>query len=80
MIETELPKSIQYLLIVIQIFAVSFFLFLSWPYIKKERWREKFIENKTARSIIIVFTITFIFIYGMNFIFDLLFPIERLDR
>ena len=80
MIETELPNSIQYLLIAIQIFAVSMFLFIAWPYIRKERWREKFIENKTARSIIIVFALAFIFIYGMGWVFDALFPIERLDK
>ena len=80
MIETELPTSIQFLFIAIQIFAVGIFLYLSWPYIRKERWREKFIENKTARSIIIVFIVIFIFMYGMGAVFDTFFPVERLDQ
>lgn len=80
MIETELPTSIQILLITIQILAVGLFLYLSWPYIRKERWREKFIENKTARSIIIVFILIFIFMYGMGVAFDTFFPVERLDQ
>ena len=80
MIETELPDYIQYLLIAIQLFAVGLFIYLIWPYLRKEKWREKFIENKTARSIIIVFVLIFIFLYGMGALFDIFFPIERLDQ
>ncbi len=79
MIETELPASIQYLLITIQIFATVGFLYIIWPYVRKERWREKFIENKSARSILIVFIIIFAFSYGMASFFDAFFPVERLD-
>ncbi|VAW49579.1 hypothetical protein MNBD_GAMMA03-344 [hydrothermal vent metagenome] len=79
MIETELPTGIQYLLIAIQIVAVVLFLYLVGPYIRKEKWREKFIENKSARSILIVFVIIFIFTYGMGAFFDAFFPVERLD-
>ncbi len=79
MTETELPESIQYLLISIQIFATIGFIYLVWPYVRKERWHKKFIENKTARSIIIVFVIIFLFSYGMGAFFDAFFPIERLD-
>lgn len=79
MIETELPASIQYLLITIQILATVGFLYIIWPYVRKERWREKFIENKSARSILIVFIIIFIFTYGMASFFDAFFPVERLD-
>jgi len=80
MTETELPNSIQYLLIAIQLIGAGVFLYLIWPYVRKERWREKFIENKTARSIIIVFVLIFLFMYGMGALFDTFFPIERLDR
>ncbi len=79
MMETELPANIQYLLIAFQIIATIGFLFIIWPYIRKERWREKFIENKSARSILIVFVIIFAFTYGMVEFFDAFFPVERLD-
>ncbi len=79
MTETELPASIQYLLIGVQIIATVGFLYLIWPYVRKERWREKFIENKSARSILIVFVIIFLFSYGMAAFFDAFFPVERLD-
>lgn len=79
MTETELPNSIQYLLIALQVLAMVFFVVMAWPYIRKERWREKFIENKTARSIIIVFVLVFLFIFGMTTVFDIYFPMERLD-
>lgn len=80
MIETELPNHIQYLLIAIQLFAVGLFVYLVWPYIRQEKWRKKFIENKTARSIIIVFVLIFIFFYGIGALFDTFLPIERLDQ
>jgi hypothetical protein len=80
MIETDLPDYIQYLLIAVQLLAVGLFITLAWPYIRQEKWREKFIENKTARSIIIVFILIFIFLYGLGALFDFLLPIERLDR
>ncbi|VAW44668.1 hypothetical protein MNBD_GAMMA04-1931 [hydrothermal vent metagenome] len=79
MIESELPASIQYLLIGVQILATVGFLYMIWPYVRKERWREKFIENKSARSILIVFVIIFLFSYGMAAFFDAFFPVERLD-
>ncbi len=80
MIETDLPDYIQYLLIAVQLFAVGLFIYLVWPYIRQEKWREKFIENKTARSIMIVFVLIFIFLYGIGAVFDIFFPIERLDQ
>lgn len=78
-IETDLPNYIQYLLIALQLFAVGLFIYLAWPYIRQEKWRQKFIENKTARSIIIVFILIFLFLYGLGALFDAFFPIERLD-
>ncbi|WP_019556182.1 hypothetical protein [Thiomicrorhabdus arctica] len=80
MIEKDLPEYIQYLLIFVQLFAVGLFIYLVWPYIRQEKWREKFIENKTARSLIIVFILIFIFLYGLSSLFDAFFPIERLDQ
>ncbi|NPA71607.1 MAG: hypothetical protein GXO35_02135 [Gammaproteobacteria bacterium] len=79
MIETDLPPYIQYLLIAIQLAAVGVFIMLIWPHLKQEKWREKFIENRTARSIIIVFVLIFLFLYGMSAFFDAFFPVERLD-
>jgi Kef-type K+ transport system membrane component KefB len=76
MIETDLPEHIQYLLIALQIFALFVFLYFVWPLVKAEKWKEKFIENKTARSILIVFVLVFLFIYGMGAVFDALFPVE----
>ncbi len=78
MIENELPASIQYLLIALQFVALGVFIYFIWPYVKNEQWKEKFIENKTARSILIVFTLILIFAWGLGAFFDAFFPIERL--
>lgn len=60
---------------------VAFFLFIAliWPHIKAENWREKFIENKHAFSLIIVFILILLLILGITFTFDTLFPVETLD-
>lgn len=79
MTETELPASIQYLLIGLQLFALTIFLYFVWPLIKQENWKEKFIDNKTARSILIVFILVFLFVYGIGYLFDTLFPVETIN-
>lgn len=76
MTETELPAGIQYLLIGLQLFALAIFLYFIWPLVKSENWREKFIENKTARSILIVFVLIFLFVFGIGQLFDALFPVQ----
>lgn len=76
MTETELPDNIQYMLILLQVIAAIVFLYIIWPNVKKERWKEKFIENKTARSLLIVLTLIFCFLYGLGAFFDYFFPVE----
>ncbi|MBF6056804.1 MULTISPECIES: hypothetical protein [Thiomicrorhabdus] len=78
MTESELPFEIQMLLIVLQLFALGVFLYLIWPNIKSEEWRKKFIENRTARSILIVFVLILLFVTGLGSFFDYFFPVERL--
>lgn len=78
MTETELPISIQVLLITLQLAALGFFIYLIWPHLKKEHWKAKFIENPTARSILIVFILILIFVIGLNRFFDAFFPLETL--
>lgn len=78
MVETELPVGIQYLLIGLQLLALGIFLYFIWPLVKSENWKEKFIENKTARSILIVFVLIFIFVYGIGALFDALFPVQTI--
>lgn len=78
MIENELPNSIQYLLIALQILAFAVFIYFIWPNIKAENWKEKFIENKTARSILIVFILILVFAWGLGAFFDAFFPVEPL--
>ncbi len=77
--EEELPLMIQIALIAIQIIAVFVFFYLIWPYLKKERWKEKFIDNKTARSIIIVLVMIWLFSWGLGLFFDTFFPVEVLQ-
>ena len=78
MTENELPTSIQYLLIALQLTALAVFIYFVWPLIKSEDWKAKFIDNKTARSIIIVFILIFIFVWGLGAFFDAFFPVEEL--
>ena len=79
MTETDLPVWLQYTLIGLQLFALVVFLYFIWPLVKSEQWKEKFIDNKTARSILIVFILIFAFVYGIGALFDALFPVETLN-
>lgn len=74
----ELPAWLESLLIALQIAAFLFFLWLIWPLIKGEQWKEKFIKNKQALSILIVFILIFIFIYGLTALFNWIAPVETL--
>lgn len=67
-------------LILLQIFALILFVFLIWPHVKNEEWKEKFIQNKQALSLIIVFVLILFFVLGMSVFFDMFFPVERLDK
>ncbi|QBZ83320.1 hypothetical protein GHNINEIG_01372 [Hydrogenovibrio crunogenus] len=66
--------------IILQILALVIFIALIWPYVKKERWKEKFIDNKQARTVLIVFVLILLFMVGLSFFFDTLYPIERIDH
>lgn len=66
--------------IILQILALVIFIALVWPYVKKERWKEKFIDNKQARTVLIVFVLILLFMVGLSFFFDTLYPIERIDH
>lgn len=66
--------------IILQILALVIFIALVWPYVKKERWKEKFIDNKQARTVLIVFVLILLFMLGLSFFFDTLYPIERIDH
>ena len=78
MTENELPVTIQYLLIALQLIALAVFIYFVWPLVKSEDWKAKFIDNKTARSIIIVFILIFVFVWGLGAFFDAFFPVEEL--
>lgn len=66
--------------IFLQILALVVFIAIIWPSIKKENWKEKFIENKQAKSVLIIFVLILIFTLGVSTFFDVFFPIERLDQ
>lgn len=66
--------------IILQILALVIFVALVWPYVKKEKWKEKFIDNKQARSVLIVFVLILLFMVGLSLFFDMLYPIERIDH
>lgn len=66
--------------IFLQILALVVFIAIIWPSIKKENWKEKFIENKQAKSVLIIFVLILAFSLGLTVFFDTFFPIERLDR
>lgn len=66
--------------ILLQVFALALFVFLIWPHLKSESWKEKFIQNKQAFSLLIVFVLILGFVYGISAFFDGFFPVERLDK
>lgn len=65
---------------IVEIVVLIIFLIIIWPHVKKENWKAKFIEDKHARSILIIFLMILLFTAGFGIFFDLLFPVERLDR
>ncbi|QCU90202.1 hypothetical protein [Thiomicrorhabdus sediminis] len=71
--ETELPWYIELLLISLQLIALAVFIYLVWPHFKKEHWKAKFIDNPIARSIIIVFILILLLVFGLGEILDLAF-------
>jgi hypothetical protein len=72
----ELPFWVQAFLIFVQVAAVVVFIWLVWPLVKNEEWKKKFIENKQAFSILIVFVLVFVFVYGLTAVFNWLYPVE----
>lgn len=79
MIETDLPPTLQYLLVALQLVAVGMFLYFIWPHIKGENWKAKFVENRQALSILVVFVFILLFVLGLSSFFDTFFPVERID-
>lgn len=75
----EFPTWLEGLLIAVQIAAFFLFIWLIWPLVRGERWKEKFIKNKQALSLLIVFILVFIFIYGLTALFNWIAPIETLN-
>jgi len=66
--------------IIAEIVIFVVFLFVIWPHIKNEVWKEKFIHNKQAFSLLIVFILIFLLVFGIAYFFDTFFPVERLDK
>ena len=66
--------------IIINLGLLVLFIILIWPQVKKEHWREKFLENKHAKSLLIVFTLILFMTVGVSLFFDIFFPVERLDQ
>ncbi len=66
------------LAIILQLAALILFIALIWGAVKNENWKEKFIDNKHARSLLIVFIIIFVFMTLTGIFLDRLFPIEYL--
>lgn len=65
--------------IIIQVAILVLFIVLIWPHVKKENWKEKFIENKQAKSLLIVFILILSMSVGLVIFFDTFFPVERID-
>lgn len=64
---------------VIELLLLALFIAIIWPNLKNEEWKAKFIDNKLARSILIVFVAILFFSLAIGLFFDIFFPVERLD-
>ncbi|PLA73817.1 hypothetical protein CYQ88_09370 [Hydrogenovibrio sp. SC-1] len=64
--------------VLLELLILFVFLALVWPVIKKENWKEKFIDNRHARSILIVFILILLFVMAISVFFDTFYPLERL--
>lgn len=68
----------EILVIILQVTALIFFIALIYPTIKAENWKEKFIENKQAKSVLIVFVLILGLMTLMGLYLDIFFPVEVL--
>lgn len=68
----------EILVIILQVAALIFFIALIYPTIKAENWKEKFIENKQAKSVLIVFVLILVLMTLMGLYLDIFFPVEVL--
>ncbi len=68
----------EILVIILQVAALIFFIALIYPTIKAENWKEKFIENKQAKSVLIVFVLILGLMTLMGLYLDIFFPVEVL--
>lgn len=64
---------------IIELLILALFIAFIWPSLKNEEWKAKFIENKLARSILIIFVAVLLFSLAIGLFFDIFFPVERLD-
>ncbi len=66
------------LLVLAKIGAVFGFIFLIWPLVKAEKWKQKFIENKHAKSLLIVFILIAILSVTSALYIDLMWSVDTL--
>ncbi len=66
------------LILILQFLAFAIFVALIFSLVKSENWKEKFIDNKHARSILIVFILILALTTLMGVYLDTFFPVEIL--
>ena len=69
----------MWMILLLQLLGLIVFTALIWPTIKKENWKEKFIDNPHARSLLIVFALIFVFVMAISIFFDTFYPLEVIE-
>jgi hypothetical protein len=62
----------------LQLLGLGFFIFLIYPWVKQENWKEKFWDNPNARALVIVFGLIAVFIVLFKLLMFFLTPVELL--
>lgn len=69
----------MWMILLLQLLVLIVFIALIWPTIKKENWKEKFIDNRHARSLLIVFALILVFVMTISIFFDTFYPLEVIE-
>ena len=77
MLNEELPRWLDWGITLLAIASVIFFLWFMKPIILHSEWKEKFIDNKVALALIIIYVIAFVLMLLMGWWVDAFFPVEE---
>ncbi len=63
--------------IALQVGGLIIFILLIWPHVRDEEWKKKFIKNKLARSLLIIFILIMLMSIGAGLYLEAMLPVDE---